>query len=92
MLFRSLDVNELDGRPSNNFEPRQLLVDQDAKTLRWGDKKRVVSGDPEASLLYQLITSRAGSKEQMPPIATKVVDSHHVDVVTRWINALPHDD
>jgi hypothetical protein len=91
-LFMKLDVNELDGRPVNNFEPIQLLVDQTAKTLRWGDRKRVVPGDPEASLLYQLITSRAGPKEQMPPIATQVVDSKHADVVRRWIEALPHDD
>ena len=88
-LFMKLDVNELDGRPVGNFEPIQLLVDQTAKTLRWGDRKRVVPGNPEDSLLYQLITSRAGPKEQMPPIATQVVDSSHADLVRRWIEALP---
>lgn len=90
-LFMKLDVNELDGRPVGNFEPLQLLINQDAKTLRWGDKKRVVPGNPQDSLLYQLITSRAGPKEQMPPIATQVVDSGHADLVRRWIEALPAD-
>ena len=83
-----LDVGELDGRPANNFQALQLLINQDAKTLRWGDKKRVIPGNPEDSLLYQLITSRAGPKEQMPPIATQVVDSSHTDLVKRCINAL----
>jgi len=76
----------------NNFETIQLLVNQTAKTLRWGDKKRVVPGDAQDSLLYQLITSRAGPKEQMPPIATQVVDSTHADIIRRWIEALPHDE
>ncbi len=91
-LFLKLDVNELDGRPVDNFEPIRLLVDQTAKTLRWGDQVRVVSGSPEESLLYQLITSRAGPKEQMPPIATQVVDSAHVELIADWIRALPSEN
>lgn len=87
-LFMKLDVRELDGRPVNNFQPLQLLINQTAKTLRWGDRKRVVPGDAQASLLYQLVTSRAGPKEQMPPIATQVVDSKHADLIKRWIEAL----
>jgi hypothetical protein len=90
-LFMKLDVNELDGRPVNNFETLQLLINQDAKTLRWGERKRVIPGDAQNSLLYQLVTSRAGPKEQMPPIASQVVDSHHADVIRRWIEALPTD-
>lgn len=88
-LFMKLDANELDGRPVDNFEPIRLLVDQDAKTERWGDKKRVVPGNAEESLLYQLITSRAGPKEQMPPIATQVVDSTHTELIRQWIEAMP---
>jgi len=87
-LFMKLDVNELDGRPINNIETLQLLINQDAKTLRWGDRKRVIPGNPQDSLLYQLITSRAGPKEQMPPIATKVVDSHHTELIRQWIVSL----
>lgn len=88
-LFLKLDARELDGRPSNNFEPLRLLINQDAKTLRWGERQRVIPGNPQDSLLYQLITSRAGNKEQMPPIATKVVDSTHTEIIRRWIEALP---
>jgi hypothetical protein len=90
-LFMKLDVLELDGRPVNNFEPWRLLVDQTAKTTRWGERKRVAPGSPEESLLYQLITSRAGPKEQMPPIATKVVDGYHTELIADWIRALPSD-
>jgi len=88
-LFMKLDVLELDGRPVNNFEPWRLLVDQTAKSTRWGERTRVVPGSPEESLLVQLITSRAGPKEQMPPIASKVVDGYHVELIKDWIRALP---
>jgi hypothetical protein len=91
-LFMKLDVNELDGRPINNIEMLQLLINQDAKTLRWGDRKRVIPGNPQDSLLYQLITSREGPKEQMPPIATKVVDSAHTELIGNWIEALAPDE
>jgi hypothetical protein len=87
-LFMKLDARLLDGRASTDFEPRTLLVDHAAKTQRWGERIRVVPGSPEESLLHQLITSRAGPQEQMPPIATKVVDGTQVQKIEAWINAL----
>jgi hypothetical protein len=87
-LFMKLDAEQLDGRSATQLQPMQLLVDQDAKTMRWGDRKRIVPGSPEDSLLFQLITSRAGPQEQMPPIATKVVDGTQVEHIRAWINAL----
>jgi len=79
----------LDGRPSDDFPVRRNIVDADTKTSRWGeDKKRIAPGDPEDSLIYQLITSRAGPREQMPPIATQVLDSEHNAAVRDWILAL----
>ena len=30
-----------------------------------------------------------GPKEQMPPIATQVVDSTHTELIRQWIEAMP---
>jgi hypothetical protein len=46
-----------------------------------------VPGAPEASLLYQLISQR-GTAQQMPPIATSVVDEIDDAAVARWIKAM----
>ena len=51
----------------------------------------VVPGDPDNSLLYQLISKRdpANPKDQMPPIASRVVDDDGIAAVEDWINSLP---
>jgi len=46
----------------------------------------VRSGDPETSVLYQRMKVRGPN--QMPPIASSVVDAQALDVVRRWIISL----
>jgi hypothetical protein len=48
---------------------------------------RVVAGHPELSAILARM-SRRGSKDQMPPLATEVVDPVGVDLVTRWVTSL----
>jgi hypothetical protein len=49
---------------------------------------RVVPGDAAASAVTARMMSRA-TKDQMPPLATEMIDPTGVDVITRWIMALP---
>jgi len=91
-LFMKLYPNELDGRPPTNFDTLTTGVNVAAKSKRFGtDRVRIIPGSPETSLIVQLITSRKGPKDQMPPIATQTVDPIFVDVVSDWIRALPQD-
>ena len=89
-LRMKLDPAELDGRPVNDFEVLKLLVNVDAKTNQWVGKKRIVPGNAEESLLYQLITTRVGidSNKQMPPLLTRIVDEEHANKIKDWINAM----
>src|SRR6185295_19039512 len=88
-LRLTLLPNELDGRPPTDSDAMHTAVEVAAKTERFGTGRiRIVPGSPEQSLIYELITSRKGPKDQMPPIATQVVDPDHVRVVEAWIRAL----
>jgi hypothetical protein len=89
-LRMKLDPALLDGRPSNDFQTFELLIDTPAQTQQWQEQKRVVPGKPDESLLYKLITSRVGtdSNKQMPPLATRLVDEDSVAKVREWILAL----
>lgn len=86
MNFR-LDPTELDGRPSNDFGVRATTLDKTVVTPQWAGATRIHPGDPDGSLLYQLI-SRREDKNQMPPIATSVVDTADVEKVRAWIAAM----
>jgi hypothetical protein len=57
----------------------------DTPLAQTGLCSRIVPGDPDASLLYQLVSSRPG----MPPIGTLQPDPQFVDLVRRWITQLP---
>jgi hypothetical protein len=48
---------------------------------------RIVAGQPDMSELLFRMKSR-GSKDQMPPLATEIMDPTGVDVIQRWIAAL----
>jgi hypothetical protein len=52
-----------------------------------GIGERVVPHDPDTSALYYRMQQR-GSKEQMPPLATEMVDPVGIDLVKRWIESL----
>lgn len=61
---------------------------------------RIVSGNPDASLVLELMKHRetgpdaaAREKSQMPPVGTLVVDQDAIRMLTDWIRSLaPHDD
>ncbi len=82
-----LDPLLLDGRPSTDFAARTTTLGITAVTPQWAGATRIAAGDPDDSLLVQLI-SRRESNNQMPPIATSVVDPEHVAAVRAWIAAM----
>lgn len=53
------------------------------KSPKWAGGVRVVPGDPGASVLLRLLGQRGS--EQMPPIATRVVDEKGRAAVEAWI-------
>ena len=86
-----LPVTALDGRSPKKFEPYTTTIQVGATTPRWSDRVRIVPGSPEDSLLYTLITTRdpASPKDQMPPVASRVVDEEGVKAIKAWIKSLP---
>jgi hypothetical protein len=89
-LRLELDPADLDGRRANELEIVKTTVGINAKTLRWASQKRIVPGSPETSLLYKLASFRGGGKnDQMPPIATKIVDPEYVELLEQWIRRMP---
>jgi hypothetical protein len=53
-----------------------------------GFDQRVVPGDPAASALLFRMQAR-GSRDQMPPLATEIVDGTGAGMVMSWIASLP---
>jgi len=88
----TLDPDQLDGRSTEEFESVKTTIEQDVFALQWRGNKRIVPGDPENSWLYKLITSRGDPKEQMPPLASNLVDEKHAGYVREWIMSLKTDE
>jgi hypothetical protein len=89
-LRMKLMVEQLDGRSSQDFEVLKQLLNVQAVTNQWQAQKRIVPGNADESLLYQLITTRIGkdSNKQMPPLLTRIVDDEHAEKVKQWILAM----
>jgi hypothetical protein len=88
-LFMRLDATELDGRAVNDFDTLSTSIGVAAVTPAWQGRIRISAGEPAQSLLFDLITHR-GTGQQMPPIASNVVDEADVPLVEAWITELPH--
>lgn len=91
MLLR-LDPTLLDGRSSVGFDTRTTTLGQLANNPMWTGQTRIVPGDPSHSLLVKLITSRGTDNpvaNQMPPIATSLVDTVDSQTVIEWIAKMP---
>ena len=86
-----LPPNAGDGRSPKKFEAYKTTVGVEATTPQWSDGIRVVPGSPADSLLYQLVTARdpASPKDQMPPVASRIVDEEGVAAIKAWIKSLP---
>jgi hypothetical protein len=87
-MFLRLDPTELDGRSVKAFDSLTTTIDVPETSPNWPGRTRIVSHDPARSLLYQLISHR-GTGNQMPPIATSVVDEADIPLVAAWIEQLP---
>lgn len=88
-----LDPTLLDGRPSNDFDPIKTTVNVMADTPAWAGQTRIVPGQPDQSLIVQLIENRGTNNpemNQMPPIATLLVDQADTQVVIDWISKMAH--
>jgi hypothetical protein len=88
LLRLRLDPAQLDGRSSRTLEPETSTIGAPAKSTRFVGQTRIVRGSPTQSLLYQLITSRAGKTKQMPPLATTAVDTEHANLIKDWITKM----
>jgi hypothetical protein len=87
-----LDPTQLDGRSSADFPSRMTTIGVPATTPAWLGKPRIVSGDAKNSLLVELITNRGKDNpvgNQMPPIATNIVDTTDSQNVIDWIAKMP---
>jgi hypothetical protein len=91
-LHLRLDPTLLDGRSSAGFDSRTTTLGLLATTPTWNGQTRIVPGDPTHSLLVKLITNRGTDNpvaNQMPPIATSLVDTTDTQSVIEWIAAMP---
>ena len=87
-----LDPALLDGRSSVDFPSRLTTLGIKATTPTWSGKPRIVPGDPTHSLLIELITNRGTDNpvaNQMPPIATLLVDPTDTKMIADWISQMP---
>jgi hypothetical protein len=88
-----LDSTLLDGRsPDESIASISTVVGQRAEGVQWSNHPyRILPGDPENSLIYQLMSYRDPSgmgRGQMPPLATRKVDDASVAVIEKWIRRL----
>ena len=87
-----LDPTMLDGRSSAGFDARATTLGLLATTPTWNGQTRIVPGDPTHSLLVKLISNRGTDNpvaNQMPPIATSIVDVADTMLVVEWISKMP---
>jgi hypothetical protein len=89
-----LDVDQARGGSLAQADALATTIGVTATTLRWDDWERIVPGKPEESLVWWLLSMRNPSnrKDQMPPIASRVVDDDGAMLVEKWIRALGASD
>ena len=74
-----------------SFDARATTLGLLATTPTWNGQTRIVPGDPMHSLLVKLITNRGTDNpvaNQMPPIASNVVDAPDTQAVIDWISKM----
>ena len=87
-----LDPLLLDGRPSTDFPTRTTTLGMLANNPMWNTEPRIEPGDSAHSLLVKLITNRGTdnpASNQMPPIASYIVDEADTPNVIAWIDKMP---
>ncbi len=87
-----LDPTLLDGRSSAAFDSLTTTLGVLAVNPSWKGRTRIVPGEAGSSLLVDLISYRGTDNpvgNQMPPIATRLVDHADVAAIVAWINKMP---
>jgi hypothetical protein len=79
--------DEISSKPSAEWEIVRSTVGIPVKSPKWAGEVRITAGDPKASVVLRLLGQRG--EEQMPPIATRVVDDKGKAAVEAWIAAMP---
>jgi hypothetical protein len=86
-----LDPALLDGTPANaTWDPLATTINVPAISGSVAGLPRILPGNPAASVIVQLISQRGIL--QMPPIATRFVDTTNVAAVEAWIQHMPAGD
>jgi hypothetical protein len=90
MLLR-LDPTQLDGSPPNaaTWDVLSTTVNVPCVSGSVAGLPRILPHDAADSVIYQLINERGAL--QMPPIASLVIDTPDVAVVSSWIQAMATD-
>ena len=90
-------LNELD-LPLTEWQLYKTSVDQDL--VKWSTRpeqftKRIVPGDAEASAVFVRMNQRdteESQDQQMPPLATELIDVQAVSLVRSWIDGMSQRD
>ena len=89
-LRLAVKVADADGRAPTNFDSLKTTVNVKTTTGRWLGKIRITAGSPSESWLYSLMSTRnpTNMKDQMPPIASRVVPTAGAKLLSDWITAM----
>ncbi len=79
--------DELVGKPPAEWAVVKSTVGVPVRSPTWAGEDRIVPGDPKSSVVLELLGQRGA--QQMPPIATRVVDDAGKAAVEAWIAAMP---
>jgi len=85
-LVLRIGWSELTAKPPAQWAMVTSTVGAPVKSPKWAGGIRIVPADPGASVVVRLLGQRGA--EQMPPIATRVVDERGRAAVEAWIGAL----
>jgi len=90
-MFLRLPVAAADGSSTASVDSLSTTVNVATRTPRWLGHQRITPGSPENSFVYTLANTRnpGNMKDQMPPIASRVVDDADLALVSAWIEAMP---
>lgn len=79
--------DEIAGKPPAEWEVVRSTVGVVVRSPTWAGELRIAPGDPSSSVVLRLLGLRGS--QQMPPIATRIVDDKGKAAVEEWIAALP---
>lgn len=87
-LFMRLDADQMVSLPLSQWNAVRTTVNVRAQGANFVGETRIVPGDPGRSLLARLASER-GTRLQMPPIASRIVDPVGRMQLETWIARMP---